>query len=220
MPAPPKRRARMSRPDLFPVVSEEYASAIGYVALLWSGVEGALVCLAENLLGIGGAAAQVVIAENNGVAQTNIISALLLLADDKSSKKAWDSLALRCADLRKKRNDIVHGDWVVCGGAHALQRSKARGALSVQTTIVDEQEVSEIADKISELADDIIGFGLECRRQRLSDPINSACPPGLHIPPPRNSLREQVPSPNPKPKRPPKPSSAQKRAATERPSSS
>jgi hypothetical protein len=90
---PPRRRARLNDPNVFPLVSETHAAAIGYVAIQWSAVEGALAGLVGHLLKIEGPAARALTDDRSAFAILNMATVLINLSGDTQAISEWGSLS-------------------------------------------------------------------------------------------------------------------------------
>ena len=108
-----------------PLVSETHAAAIGYVAIQWSAVEGALAGLVGHLLKIEGPAARALTDDRSAFAILNMATVLINLSGDTQAISEWGSLSARHEALRPQRNDALHAEWQVSGGNHSVNAGHA-----------------------------------------------------------------------------------------------
>ena len=209
------RRARLNRPDVFPLVSESHAAAIGYVAINWSGVEAASGYLIAKLLGLERIAAAAITENLNAPATVNLITVLVRLSGDKAVISRWKQLCVEHDELRPQRNDAVHAEWCVVGIHHMAARTKARDKLTISFSPVKTENLDLLADRILILSEDILAFSGMVTALRTSELIMRQVPPGLENPSPIVSVPSQAQT-----RHPPKLSSAQKRALKTEPLSS
>lgn len=190
-------------------MSETHAAAIGYVAIQWSAVEGALAGLVGHLLKIEGPAARALTDDRSAFAILNMATVLINLSGDTQAISEWGSLSARHEALRPQRNDAVHAEWQVSGGNHIALRTRTRKKLTVRFELTATDTLNQLADDALILAEDITTFAMNTVVVReLPEKVVSLYPPGLYTPPP--PARKPKPSQAPNP-RPPKLSSAQKR---------
>ena len=212
-----KRRTRLNRPDAFPLVSEEHAASIGYVAIRWAAVEGAVGRLMIPLLNIELLPAIAIAAANPELTVLNMVTVLVNLSGDEEATDKWKLLHARHEELRPRRNDAIHAQWQVAGGMNAAFRVKGREHLRLNYELIETTTLDSLANDILALAEDITAFEAFLRNRRIHEPIFGNPPPGLnldhyHYPTPK----PPKPRPTPTPRRQ-KLSSAQKRALRKKP---
>jgi hypothetical protein len=215
----PNRRARLNNPEIFPMVSEGHAAAIGYVAMQWSAVEDALVPLIGALLGIERLATHILIGGRPTPSVLDVVSALIQLSGEAQAISDWKSFRRRLDEARPLRNDAIHAEWRPVGSATYALRAKITNRLTLSFVPISTDRLNALADQLLTLAEDIVRFASGLRERRIAAMVTSNLPPGAYATPSRapNSQPNDAQTPVPRPR---KQSSAQKRAAASRAQSS
>jgi len=210
MPHAPKRRARLDSPEIFPLVSEEHAAAIGYVAIRWAEVEAAMNHLVAILLQIDGPAAHALTADRPGVAVSNLVNVLMHLSGDIDAINEWKNLSSRYEKLRPLRNDAIHAEWQVSGNNHMALRRKPKAGTLFSFKAIETSSLNHLSDAALEFAEELVSFVSRTILPRgIPKKVVSLYPPGLYeMQPLLAHPTKPTPPPN---RRSPKLSSAQKR---------
>ena len=197
----------MNAPDIFPIVSEEYAASIGHVAISWSMIEGSLKFAVMTLAGHPLASGIALTAELPHLATIALLSTFVNLINEPNCTIEWGRLRHDIEVLRPMRNDVIHAEWRVFGDMHAALRIKARGSATSTIKHMPKDSLDDLAGRIVIVADEIVRFTAVMMQNGAMERLRQA----THLPSSNPTKPAQVKVP-----RPPKQSSAQKRAAREK----
>ena len=217
MKSPFIRRARVGNPGVFPLLTEEHAAAIGYVAIRWAEVEGVIGYILGSLLSLQTHTADALSAGVSFLHQLNLISVCIDLTGSSKWIKEWQIITKKMDLLRNERNDAIHAEWEMVGADPYSTRRKARNSLKITFQNVPTETLNELSNKICLLADELIRFShvilTEENRLFLSAPNLLTRP---HLPGKDSAQNPNLvrPAPTLSHTRVRRPSSAQKRAAT------
>ena len=86
-------------------------ASVGYVAIMWSGIEYTLFEIIGDIFDLKDQRATVAFAEMTTLQRLNIITSAMHHARDQRLFELWCSLETRIDSLRTRRNDVIHGIW-------------------------------------------------------------------------------------------------------------
>lgn len=162
----------MPRPKDFIPLQEAHYSAIGRVAVEWTAIEGMIAYGVRVLLGPSDNAGRTVTANTQFMAHCDILRALLhvrrrqISADVPKICKFIEDLGLdkpnhddvsKRKSPRARRNEIIHGSWVGTEDPRQFYTVtyKARGKLKTSLTQQSAKKISDFADELAGLGDQL-----------------------------------------------------------------
>ncbi len=201
----------MDRPDFFPLVTEEHAAAIGYVALRWSEVEGIVATFLSELLNLNFVVGDCLTAELPALTLLNLVTVMISLTANPQWIASWRKLELEYERIRPLRNDAIHGEWHSTPQGHVAFRKSAKRKLHLRAEWISDKTLNTLSDDCLGLFEDILKFiSVVC-----NGPKGETGPDLLRLPIPPGSNQAPTPAKPKKVPRPPKLSAAQKRKARE-----
>jgi hypothetical protein len=130
---PPRRVADVRAIPGFPYVSDEYAMAIGYVAVFWSLAEDSLAWIIHILIDQYQREAGIAItADLSAVRRIDTITTLMASVRNRAWFDEWCRIADVANDIRTRRNDAVHAVWMRRGADQHTLHAKARGKVRLE----------------------------------------------------------------------------------------
>jgi hypothetical protein len=154
-------------PDFgIPDVGPELAEPLGQIVVRWSSVEYLISMLLGTLVFADLAGIQVITTNIAVSAQTKWIRALMSVNQPSSTahKDQVEALLARADDLRKERNEFIHGHWDTtdCEPKTALiQTINLDRNEVIRERLVTKQDLSDLVTDIDDWIRDYVALGRE-----------------------------------------------------------